>query len=54
MGGLITLIKTIPTIVASFKESIGSVKEAGKDSRIRTDRDLSIKVVAFGSIGWWC
>lgn len=50
MGGLITLIKTIPTIIASFKESIGSVKEAGKDSRIRTDRDLSIKVVAFGSI----
>ncbi len=26
MGGLITLIKTIPTIVASFRESIGSVK----------------------------
>jgi putative OPT family oligopeptide transporter len=51
MGGLITLIKTIPTIIASFKESIGSVKEAGKDSRIRTERDLSIKVVAFGSLG---
>jgi OPT family oligopeptide transporter len=50
MGGLITLIKTIPTIIASFRESIGSVKEAGKDSRIRTDHDLSIKVVAFGSI----
>jgi len=50
MGGLITLIKTIPTIIASFRESIGSVKEAGKDSRIRTDRDLSIKVVAFGSV----
>src|SRR3984957_19383608 len=51
MGGLITLIKTIPTIVASFRESIGSVKEAGKDSRIRTERDLSIKVVGFGSLG---
>jgi uncharacterized oligopeptide transporter (OPT) family protein len=51
MGGLITLIKTIPTIVASFKESLGSVKEAGKDSRIRTERDLSIKVVGFGSVG---
>jgi putative OPT family oligopeptide transporter len=51
MGGLITLIKTIPTIIGSFKESIGSVKEAGKDSRIRTERDLSIKVVAFGSLG---
>jgi OPT family oligopeptide transporter len=50
MGGLITLIKTIPTIIVSFKESIGSVKEAGKDSRIRTERDLSIRVVAFGSL----
>ena len=50
MGGLITLIKTIPTIIASFSESIGSVKEAGKESRIRTERDLSIKVVAFGSL----
>ena len=51
MGGLITLIKTIPTIIASFKESIGSVKEAGKETRIRTERDLSIKVVALGSLG---
>src|SRR5579872_7468596 len=50
MGGLITLIKTIPTIIASFRESMGSVKEAGKDSRIRTERDLSIRVVAFGSL----
>jgi len=50
MGGLITLIKTIPTIVASFKESIGSVKEAGKDSRIRTEQDLSLRVVLFGSL----
>ncbi|HVW59466.1 MAG TPA: OPT/YSL family transporter, partial [Puia sp.] len=51
MGGLITLIKTIPTIVSSFKESIGSVKEKGADSRVRTERDLSLKVVLFGSIG---
>ena len=51
MGGLITLIKTIPTIVSSFRESLGSVKEAGKDTRIRTERDLSLKVVLFGSIG---
>ncbi|HEV9038398.1 MAG TPA: OPT/YSL family transporter, partial [Puia sp.] len=50
MGGLITLIKTIPTIVASFSESVGSVKEAGKESRIRTERDLNIKIVAFGSL----
>jgi OPT family oligopeptide transporter len=50
MGGFITLIKTIPTIISSFKESVGSVKEAGGDSRKRTERDLSMKVVLFGSI----
>lgn len=51
MGGFITLIKTIPTIVSSFKDSIGSVKEKSGDNRLRTERDLSIKVVLFGSIG---
>ncbi|MDP4148535.1 MAG: oligopeptide transporter, OPT family [Bacteroidota bacterium] len=51
MGGFITLIKTIPTIISSFKESIGGVREKGGDSRIRTERDLSMKVVLFGSIG---
>lgn len=51
MGGFITLLKTIPTIISSFKDSIGSVKEKGGDSRLRTERDLSIKVVLFGSIG---
>jgi OPT family oligopeptide transporter len=50
MGGLVTLIKTIPTIVSSFKDSIGSVKEKGADSRLRTERDLSMKVVIFGSL----
>jgi OPT family oligopeptide transporter len=51
MGGFITLIKTIPTIISSFKDSIGSVREKGADTRLRTERDLSIKVVLFGSLG---
>lgn len=51
MGGLVTLIKTIPTIVSSFKESIGSVKEKGAGGRLRTEKDLSLKVVLFGSLG---
>src|SRR5437868_5317207 len=51
MGGIITLIKTIPTIVSSFRESVGAVKEKGTTkSRLRTERDLNIKVVLFGSI----
>jgi OPT family oligopeptide transporter len=50
-GGFITLIKTIPTIVASFRESFGSFKGGeGEKSVARTDQDLSIKVVAIGSL----
>ncbi len=49
-GGFITLIKTIPTIVSSFRESIASMKEKNEASVLRTDRDLSFKVVIIGSI----
>ena len=50
-GGFITLMKTIPTIISSFKESVGSLKNTQTTgSVLRTERDLSIKVVLFGSI----
>lgn len=50
-GGLITLMKTIPTIISSFKESIGSIKNKGEEQAVlRTDKDLNIKIVLFGSI----
>ena len=54
-GGFITLIKTIPTIISSFKGSIGSLKKSGVDgvneeNVPRTERDLSIKVVGIGSL----
>jgi OPT family oligopeptide transporter len=49
-GGFITLLKTMPIIVSSFKESLSSVKITGTDSRLRTERDLSLKIVLFGSI----
>jgi OPT family oligopeptide transporter len=50
-GGFITLVKTIPTIVSSFKESISSMKQKEAGSILRTDRDYSFKVVIIGSIG---
>jgi OPT family oligopeptide transporter len=50
MGGFITLIKTIPTIISSFRESVKSVKEKGVTGTLRTERDLSIKVVLFGTL----
>lgn len=49
-GGFITLMKTIPTIISSFRESVGSLNETGAGSVARTDRDLSFKVVIIGSI----
>lgn len=50
-GGFITLFKTIPTIISSFKGSIGSLKEgSGGASVARTERDLSVKIVGIGSL----
>ena len=49
-GGFITLIKTIPTIVSSFRESMGSLKDKGQASVLRTEDDLSFKFVIIGSI----
>ena len=52
-GGFITLIKTIPTIISSFKGSMGAISknaDGTKAAVLRTERDLNIKVVLFGSI----
>jgi len=49
-GGFITLLKTMPTIVKSFRESVISLREKGEDSIKRTERDLSFKVVIIGSL----
>ena len=50
-AGLITLARTIPTIVASFRES---VKDFGAGSggvqRLRTERDMPLSVVLVGSL----
>jgi len=51
-GGLITLIKTLPTIVSSFRESVSSMKERNADVKVsRVDNDLSFKLVIAGSFG---
>ncbi|MBS0026369.1 OPT family oligopeptide transporter [Chitinophaga sp. 22321] len=54
-GGFITLLKTIPTIISSFKGSIGAIKDGSENTGAngsvpRTERDLSLKVVMFGSL----
>ncbi len=51
-GGFITLFKTIPTIISSFRGSIGSLKKDGTETTtvLRTERDLSVKIVGIGSV----
>jgi len=51
-GGFITLLKTLPTIISSFKSSVGSLKSRREEdqAQLRTEKDLSIKVVGFGSL----
>src|SRR5205085_12165131 len=50
-AGLITLIRTLPTIVSAFRESFKSMKDlkAGVQP-IRTERDLPITWVIVGSL----
>ena len=54
-GGIITLFKTIPTIVKSIKGSVSSIKKKSADAEtdmvVRTEKDLDIKVVGFGRLG---
>jgi OPT family oligopeptide transporter len=51
-GGFITLLKTLPTIISSFKDSIASLREgSGSAGGKRTERDLPITVVLAGSVG---
>lgn len=49
-GGFITLMKTMPTIISSFRDSLASLKEKNEAGVARTDRDLSFKVVIIGSV----
>jgi len=52
-GGLITLIKSLPTIIESIRIGLGKVGQelkAGQAHAPRTDRDISIKVVLVGAL----
>lgn len=52
-GGIITLLKTLPTIAKSIKSSLVSIKTNkvdGGNSTLRTEKDLSLKVVGIGSL----
>lgn len=49
-GGFITLFKTMPTIISSFRDSIKDFGGASEKQVLRTEQDLSLKVVLGGSL----
>jgi putative OPT family oligopeptide transporter len=50
-AGLITLARTLPTIVGSFRESVKEFGAAsGAAGRLRTDRDMPLTIVLVGSL----
>ena len=51
-SGLITLARTLPTIISSFRESVKefSAGSAVVEARARTDKDLPLTVVLVGSL----
>jgi putative OPT family oligopeptide transporter len=51
-GGIITLIRSIPTMIESFKLGLGQLtKGIGRSSVERTDRDLSLRTVGMWVLG---
>jgi putative OPT family oligopeptide transporter len=48
-AGLITLARTIPTIVSSFRDSMKDLGGGAAASRARTERDLPMTVVLIGT-----
>src|SRR6476646_11428139 len=52
-GGIVSLLRSMPTIWSSLREGLKDLRggAGGRASLIRTDQDLSMKVVVVGSIG---
>jgi putative OPT family oligopeptide transporter len=51
MAGIITLIRTFPTIIGSFRGSVSSMRKGpGAAETRRTERDMPMSVVVLGSV----
>ncbi|MDD5947344.1 MAG: oligopeptide transporter, OPT family [Oscillospiraceae bacterium] len=44
-GGIISLIKSLPLIVRTFKDALKGMSKGGGQSQLRTERDLNMKIV---------
>lgn len=49
-GGIISLIKSLPLIVSTFKDSLKGLKGGTKAGSLRTEQDLDMRLVLSGSL----
>lgn len=49
-GGILSLIKSLPLIVDTFSKAMKDYSLKGESSTLRTDQDMSMKVVMFGAL----
>lgn len=49
-GGIISLIRSLPLIVTTFRDSLKGLKNGTKAGNLRTDQDLDMRFVLFGSL----
>ena len=49
-GGIISLIKSLPLILATFKDAIKGIKNAGQNTTKRTEKDLDMRIIIAGIV----
>lgn len=49
-GGIISLVKTFPLIITTFKDAIRSMKGSSEKSGLRTEKDVDMRVIGVGVI----
>ncbi|MCQ2500214.1 MAG: oligopeptide transporter, OPT family [Lachnospiraceae bacterium] len=47
-GGIISLIKTLPLIIRTFRDAVKGLTAGSKAGNLRTEQDLSMKVIGIG------
>lgn len=50
MGGILTVIRSLPVMIESFRLAVGGFADATKEAVARQDRDLSMRTVGIGCI----
>lgn len=49
-GGIISLIKTFPLIITTFRDAIKGMKGSSEKSGLRTEKDLDMRIIGLGVI----